>query len=350
MKKTLVLLTALELASAAYAQSSVTMFGIVDVTLARGTGSVADRTQLLRGGYSSNRLGFRGVEDLGGGLSAGFWLEAGLNPDDGSGQPTSTNNQASGTPASLGGAQGLTFNRRSTVSLSGTWGELRMGRDLTPQYLNLANGDPFGNVGVGSVVNYTAIITGVTNTRASNSIAYFTPRFGGFAVHVMHYFGENSSGAATSRDGNGDGIRLSYESGPLLAAVALSQTKYAAGDVKQNNANLTYNFGVAKATATYNSDRNGALSAKGYSIGAWVPFGASEIRAAYSHHRTSAATNPAAKKISLGYHYNLSKRSVLYTTFARVSNEGGSAQALNGAVTSPNGTSNGVDFGIRHSF
>ncbi|ROZ74376.1 porin [Ramlibacter sp. WS9] len=350
MKKTLVLVSALGLAGAACAQSSVTMFGIVDVTLAHGTGSVSDRTQLLRGGYSSNRLGFRGVEDLGGGMSAGFWLEAGLNPDDGSGQPTSSNNQASGTPASAGGGQGLTFNRRSTISLGGAWGEFRMGRDLTPQYLNLAAGDPFGNVGVGSVVNYTAIITGVTNTRASNSIAYFSPRLGGFAVHAMHYFGENSSGAATSSDGTGDGIRLSYENGPLQAALALSRTKYAAGDVKQNNANVTYNFGVVKATATYNSDRNGAIAAKGYSLGAWVPIGASEIRAAYSHHRTSAVNNPAAKKISLGYHYNLSKRSVLYTTFARVRNEGGFAHALNGAATAPNGASNGFDLGIRHSF
>jgi len=147
-------------AAAASAQSSVTLFGVVDATLAFGRGSVAHRTQMLRGGYNSNRLGFRGVEDLGGGLSAQFWLETGFNVDDGSGQATNTNNQASSSaPAPSGG---LTFNRRSTVSIA------------------------------------------VANTRASNQISYFTPNtLGGFFVHAAHYLGENASGAATSKKRQG---------------------------------------------------------------------------------------------------------------------------------------------------
>lgn len=81
MKKPLILLSAIGLAGAACAQSSVTLFGIVDATLARGSGSIANRTQLTSGGHTTSRIGFRGVEDLGGGLSAIFWLEAGLAAD-----------------------------------------------------------------------------------------------------------------------------------------------------------------------------------------------------------------------------------------------------------------------------
>ena len=100
---------------------------------AYGHGDVADKTQLTNSGYNSSRLGFRGTEDLGGGMSASFWLEAGVNNDDGTGAATSTNNQAIAAPApAVAGTQGLTFNRRSTVSLAGGWGELRLGRDYTP--------------------------------------------------------------------------------------------------------------------------------------------------------------------------------------------------------------------------
>src|SRR4051812_28339740 len=93
MKKSLIALAVLAAAGAASAQSSVTLFGIVDATLAFGKGEVTDRTSLTNSGLNSSRLGFRGTEDLGGGMSASFWLEAGVANDDGSGAATSTNNQ-----------------------------------------------------------------------------------------------------------------------------------------------------------------------------------------------------------------------------------------------------------------
>ncbi|MFT4243792.1 MAG: porin, partial [Acidovorax sp.] len=97
MKKSLVALAALAVVGAASAQSSVTLFGVVDATYAYGSGNVSNKSQLTNSGYNSSRLGFRGVEDLGGGLSASFWLEAGVNNDNGSGATTSTNNQSTGS-------------------------------------------------------------------------------------------------------------------------------------------------------------------------------------------------------------------------------------------------------------
>jgi predicted porin len=357
MKKSLIALAAMAAAGVASAQSSVTLFGIVDATLAHGSGSVSKKTQLTNSGYNSSRLGFRGTEDLGGGMSASFWLEAGVNNDNGTGAATNTNNQASGGPlgtgagGSLGGGQGLTFNRRSTVSLAGGWGELRLGRDYTPQFWNLTVFDPFGTNGVGTTQTLNSIITGVTAVRASNSIGYFFPRnLGGFYGQAQVYLGENNTGPVTEDDGQGYGLRVGFASGPFNVAVAYSRTEYFAGDVRQANIGGQWDFGMAKLMGHYSSDRNGGLDGKGWLIGTLVPVGAGEIRAAYSQYRTDAAGDPRTRKLALGYVHNLSKRTALYATYARVKNSGGATQALNGAVTGANGSSNGYDLGIRHSF
>lgn len=92
MKKTFVALGVLAIAGAASAQSSVTLFGVFDVAVAYGHGSIANRTQLISAGFNGSRVGFRGIEDLGGGLSASFWLEAGIAADSGAGAGTNTNN------------------------------------------------------------------------------------------------------------------------------------------------------------------------------------------------------------------------------------------------------------------
>jgi len=357
MKKSLIALAALaSFAGVASAQSSVTLFGIVDATLAFGHGTASNKTQLTNSGYNSSRLGFRGTEDLGGGMSASFWLEAGLNNDDGQGAATNSNNQATGAGAAVAGRQGLTFNRRSTVSLAGGWGELRLGRDYTPQFWNLTVFDPFGTNGVGTTQTLNSIITGVTAVRASNSIGYFLPgNLGGFYGQVQYYLGENNSNAANKDDGTGYGLRFGFANGPFNVALALSRTKYAAGDVQQNNVAGQWDFGVAKLMGEYSFDKNEAVTSgkgKGYLVGGLIPVGAGEIRLAYSRYKVElAAATPTAKKWAIGYDYNLSKRTVLYTTYAHVSNSGGAGQALNGAtLTSTNDSSTGLDIGIRHAF
>ncbi len=347
MKKSLIALAVMAAAGAASAQSSVTLFGIVDATLAWGKGTVADRTQLTNSGYNSSRLGFRGTEDLGGGMSASFWLEAGLNNDNGSGQATNLNNQGAG--ASTG--NGLTFNRRSTVSLAGNWGEVRLGRDYVPQFWNLTVFDPFGTNGVGTNVMLSGIITAPTNVRASNSIGYFLPsNLGGFYGQAQYYLGENLDNTATDDDGNGYGIRVGYASGPFNVAISYGRTEFAAGDTRQSNIGGQWDFGMAKLMAQYSRDRAGDTDARGWLIGGLVPVGAGEIRLSYSQYKIDAGDDPRARKIAVGYVHNLSKRTALYTTYAHVRNNGGAALSLNGSVTGVNDKSSGLDIGIRHSF
>jgi predicted porin len=346
MKKSLVALAALAVVGAASAQSSVTLFGVVDATLAYGSGDVSNKTQLTNSGYNSSRLGFKGVEDLGGGMKAGFWLEAGVNNDNGSFGATNLYNQAAGTTATGGG--GMTFNRRSTVSLMGNFGEIRLGRDYTPQFWSETVYDPFGTNGVGTT--RTLGPGGVTAVRASNSFAYLSPAMGGFGVWVQGYMGENASNAVNSSAGNGGAIRITYDGGPLSAALAFSQTNVASGlDLKSTNIGISYNLGMAtlEGLVTKETQDNWADDANGYLLGALVPMGPGTIRVAFSGIKQG---DYKTDQFAIGYVYDLSKRTSLYGTFATVNNGGGASAALNGAVTSVNGSSNGFDLGIKHSF
>jgi len=368
MKKSLVALAVLAAAGAASAQSSVTLFGIVDATLQYGRGSIANKTQLTNSGYNSSRLGFRGTEDLGGGMSASFWLEAGLNNDDGQGAATNSNNQVVGAFVPTTGAnapvragtQGLTFNRRSTVSLAGGWGELRLGRDYSPQFWNLTTFDPFGTNGVGTTQTLNGSAGGPVNVRASNTIGYFLPgNLGGFYGQAQLYLGENlKNGAATEKDGNGAGFRVGYAAGPVNVALAYSRTDYATtatgGQTTTFNVGGQWDFGVAKLMAHFNRDTvettAGDLDTNGWLIGTLVPVGAGEIRASYSQSEADFGTEARGRKLALGYVHNLSKRTAVYTTVARVRNNGGAAFALGGSSTGANTNSTGFDLGVRHSF
>jgi predicted porin len=347
MKKQLLLLSAMGMMGTCWAQTTVQIFGVVDMSLAHGTGSISDKTQLSRGGYRANRIGFRGTEDLGGGNSVQIWLEAGFNGDDGTGAPTNTNNQASGAT----NGQGLTFNRRSTIGLAGNWGELRLGRDMPPQYMNLLYGDVMALTGVAGTVNFTNIITGVTASRASNMIQYFTPKYaGGFAAQLAHYRGENAGNTVNADDGTGSGALLSYRKGPLAGGIAWARTSYASGDVLQRNAYAGWNFGFATLQALFSSDRAGALGARGANVGVSIPVGPHALLATYSLYRRDSVTEPEARKLALRYVYTLSKRTLLYSSAARVENRGGSSVSLLGAATAANASSSGIEFGINQRF
>jgi predicted porin len=345
MKKSLIALAVLTASGISFAQSSVTMFGVVDAAYAKGTGSLTDKTQLKNSGYNSSRFGVRGTEDLGGGLKASFWLEAGVNNDDGTASASNTNNQA--VTAANAGTQGLTFNRRSTLSLEGGFGELRLGRDYTPQFWTETAFDPFGTNGVGTNIAFNK--GGTTGVRASNSIGYLSPSLSGVKVWVQTYMGENAS-TDGAQAGDGNAIRVTYDAGPLSLAYATSSTKQATAGVNNETSNIgaSYNFGIIRLMAQSNKTKvDGQADIDGYVLGATAPLGAGMVRFAMSE------TDKAGTKSNLtaiGYVHSLSKRTDLYATYARVANKGGATAALNGATTGADQSSTGYDFGIKHSF
>jgi len=398
MKRNLAILAALTAAAAtAEAQSQVTVFGVVDAAVSRYAHRSTDlrnpafpgsltvrRTALTHSGYNASRLGFRGVEDLGGGLKAGFWLEAPITNDD--------------------GATGIaSFARRATVSLSGRFGEVRLGRDYTPTVWNDTVFDPFGIFGVGTSLIFSAGGFNIAGggggfggnpnfVRASNAVGYFLPpTLGGFHGQVMYAFHERSSyrpGSATppgpTRAGRYVGGRFGYAKGPLSAAFAHGVSNAAddfyagtADRVKTTNLGASYDFGAIKlfgelsriedqrdhaAIPSIGGTRRDVVLS-GFLVGMSAPVGAGLIRASYSRVRyafeasplTAAGPDPRAAKLALGYVHNLSKRTALYATVAQVRNRHGAALTVGGPAFGTHPaliarTSTGYDLGIRHAF
>jgi predicted porin len=354
-------------AGAASAQSSVTIWGVVDAAVSKGSVSGGNSvTRLVGSGISSSQLGFRGSEDMGGGMRANFWLEAALQNDNGQGGGSNSNNQASGSAAAPAGAQGLTFARRSTVSLSGGFGEIRLGRDYTPQFWNWTVYDPFGTNGVGTTRTMLSSLavggayggTGGTSVRASNSITYLfnhganaTYAAGGNGLHaaVQMYFGENLSSAANKSDGNGNGIRIGYNAGPLSVAFGAGGTKFLNNNMRMTNIGAAYDMKVVRVMGQLTKDKAGAVSGDGMLLGLTAPMGAGLLRASYSTYENNT-TKAESKQTAIGYVHNLSKRTRAYATYARVGNSGGAAASLGGATGVANKSSTGLDIGMTHSF
>ncbi len=403
--RSLAALAILATAGTASAQSSVTLFGIVDVGISRyaskstyhsanpfalpplGQATEVKRSQtaLSNSGYAGSRIGFRGTEDLGGGLAASFWLESSIANDDGS--------------------RGISnFVRRSTVSLSGAFGELRLGRDYVTTFWNDTIFDPFGTNGVGTnlIANInsrlaatagpgSAVAASDNYIRTGNSIGYFLPRnLGGLYGQLQYALHENTkqSGLAGSPSAKGRfvGGRLGYANGPLDAAIAYGQST-AVDDTSRNPAGLvtgtrerkinslnlgaSYDFGVAKLFVELSrvkdkSETGSALALpgvalplmvstsrddkyNGHLIGVTVPVGAGLIRASYASvkYKNGAAAiwSPAnawfgesrdakANQFALGYVHNLSKRTALYATVSRIRIKNGwNNPGVMGAIT-----------------
>lgn len=335
MKKSLLALAVLgAFAGVASAQSSVTIFGIVDANVRHVKTGDTKLSKVDSNGLSTGRLGFKGVEDLGGGLKAGFELQSQINADDGT------------TTAKL-------WHRRAVVYLNGGFGEVRLGRDYLPTFWNLDGFDPFGTTGTGSSLNVISTLGSGASTlvRADNAAAYFLPSgLGGFYGQVTVAAGE---GVNTNKYAGG---RVGYAAGPLNVAVAYGQTEATpAEDFKAFNLGASYNLGMLKLMGFYNKHEFGNLEQQNILLGVSAPVGPGEVRASYQHaDADGGATNSDdASQIAVGYVYNLSKRTALYGTVSRIKNKGAATFTVAGAPAATAGaqnTSTGVEAGIKHSF
>jgi predicted porin len=340
MKKSLLALAALTaFAGVASAQSSVTLFGIVDLSVNNVKNGSLSQKRLSSDQLNSNRLGFRGVEDLGGGMRAGFWLEGAMSNDDGN-------------------AGGQTWQRRSTVSLMGGFGEVRMGRDYTPSFWNYTVFDPFGTNGLGSALNLVSTLgSGATTlVRANNSVGYFLPAMGGVYGQVQVAAGEGSTVGNKYVGG-----RLGYAGGPVNVAVALGKTAKDGGladDYQDINFGASFKMSFMSIMGTYSKRDFLTRDQKNIMVGVTVPFGQSTLKASYnkgSGTQGTSATDFDATQIAFGYQYDLSKRTAIYATVSSLDNGGTAAGSrfvvgAGPAMTTGGAKSSGYNLGVRHSF
>ncbi|MFD2752599.1 porin [Comamonas terrae] len=349
MKKSLIALAVLAASGAAMAQSSVTLFGIVDTGISyvnKDAGGSNSHYGVGTSGNATSRLGLRGTEDLGGGLKAGFWLEGEIFGDNGN-------------------ANGFNFRRESTVRLSGNFGEVRLGRETTPTFRTSLKYDVFGATGIGQFMGYKAWsavpaagIADADTIRKDNMLSYSTPNFNGFNANISYAFDENASGAGKS--GRYFGGNVGYDNGPISATLAYGKLNLVGGDRDEIELGGSYNFGVAKLTGLAQQVKykwDGAPSQKynNYMIGVSAPVGGvGEVKAQYAYY-DQKGNDTKAQQLSLGYVHNLSKRTALYGTVSYLKNNDNSVLGLKAkgvydgnVLAGVNQT--GVQVGIRHAF
>ena len=351
MKKSLLALAVLgAFAGVASAQSSVTLYGTVDLN---GRYVKADgqdrRLSLSQDGINSSQLGFRGVEDLGGGLKAGFNLLAGVNADTGT-----TNSKF--------------FNRRSTVSLFSNLGELRLGRDYTPTFWNQTIFDAFGTNGIGSSLNVRGAYGG---TRQDNAIGYFLPgNLGGFYGQAMASASEG--GSTGDRPARYIGGRVGFAAGPFDIAGAYSEARMAVGATlsspgggriilvpagetqKTWNIGGAWDFGFMKLMGYWDEDKFVGVKEDIYSISAVFPFGQAELHVGYDNNqlKVNGFSSATIDQFKATLQYNISKRTALYTTGSVLKNHDDTRITLPTAagLVDPGGKSTGWEIGLRHFF
>ena len=345
MKKSLLALAVLTaISGAASAQSSVTLYGKVDVGLVYDAGSSAGKSLRIDSGITGgSRIGFKGVEDLGGGMKASFQLETGFCADGANGTDTRPN-FCTGSNQFMG--------RQAYGALSGGFGSISGGRQYSLGFIALTTIDPFGTGLAGQINN----IFDPSNVRLNNSVQYNTPVFGGFNLSGEVALGERQGDWKAGRETGG---ALTYASGPIYGAVTIYDvnTTLSPADPtarKTWQAGGTYDFGVVKLAGLVQgtkSDQN--LAAKfdrlNLMAGVTVPLAGGSVMASYIHSNDKEIANQDASQVGIGYMYPLSKRTSLYGAFAKINNQHG------GLFTVGNATDSGIgnkafDLGVVHNF
>jgi predicted porin len=314
MNKSLIALATLAaFAGAASAQSSVTLYGRVDLSIGKNSGNAA---KVLQNG-SGSRFGVRGVEDLGGGMSGIFQIEHRYAADTGGFSDASR-----------------MWGGRSIVGLRGGFGQVLLGREYTTAFLmSQLAGDPWGwdtVVSGGSSIPVTGL--GIARVRNDSSLTYNVSA-GGLAFGAQIAEATDTINNFQNKPVN---FAVSYTGGPLFAAFGYERTGFeAAATEKVMTGNLQYNFGSFKLGGLLGKGTTAAnASHKSFNLYAVATMGQGEFRAAVGQlKRNGTAVNQST---ALGYHYSLSKRTTIYADFVNNSK----------AATSKAG----YDFGIKHNF
>jgi predicted porin len=373
MHKSLIALAIAGLAAApAFADSNVTIYGLIDYGFGMRSGdsgltgnAAKPKQEFISGAAYGNRLGFKGAEDLGNGTKAIFELEAGYN--------LTTGNNSIGGGGYSDGANGGLFRRHAWVGLTGDWGTLLGGRVDGARYGVLGKYDPFEN---GTVANAGSLQ--VHAQRADNAIAYVTPNYEGLYA-VLAYTGQLTG---TPSAGNQGDTRLwvvqpNYVNGPLSATLNYERATVHNTPVTINIyvAGASYDFGVAKINAYYEHVKTGGnacattFSATGnalcdetsWLIGGSVPITENDkIRAVFIDYKDKSTTEDSCRKWGVGGMHFLSKRTNLYLDYAQINQRDKghctiqytpTGAGANGAGSNEAGVgTRGIDFGMTHRF
>jgi predicted porin len=356
--------------ASALAQSSVTLYGIMDAGVEISNHGKGSLTRVISGGQFASRFGFRGSEDLGGGLAALFRLEMGLSLDDGT-----------------LGQGGRIFGREATVGLrSSQWGEVSLGRGVMPYFLAQSATDAFvwgGNGGLLALTRSAGAVQQLlplaVSGRLDNSVNYASPVLRGLQLRAQVAAGEGSTTI-----GRGYGASARYTDGPW-DVVAATATQRGAGNANGSALGYalggSYAFRFGRTYVGYTKEQNSCTTCTGLltrspglapggagdfrmvNVGMRIPVDALNLmwqvtRVQDRSDHLSAPGNRDATWLAVGAEYLLSKRTSVYGSVGTVGNSHGSAYALGtgsaqqpaGAVAAGDPRAKAMGFGVRHAF
>ncbi|MDM0024354.1 porin [Variovorax saccharolyticus] len=329
--------------TSASAQSSATLYGLVDLGFVRESGGPmgASANKLSSGVSSGSRLGFRGTEDLGGGLAAIYMLEMGIYAD---------------TGALTQG--GLAWGRQSVVGLQSTFGSVILGRQYTPVANIQTETDPFFTGLAGDSANMISAGGAGGNNRMDNTVRYAYASPNGFTADAVYGFGEAPGSSLPKRQYGG---AVGYVSGSVYVKLGYHNVNDAQGiPAEITFLGAKYDFGVAIAHFNYVVNKGSAVfgivnkDSRDVMVGVSVPYGPGRFMASYIQKDDKTAADSDANQVAFGYLYYLSKRTNLYYSIARIDNS-----KIAGTTTSfyrvGNATEQGLgsrafNFGMRHIF
>ncbi|CAE6825781.1 porin [Paraburkholderia haematera] len=337
----------------AHAQSSVTLYGIVDAgvlytsrTLNPTTGQGAGHQfSLLTGGLTPSLFGLKGSEDLGGGMTAIFALESGIDTTNGG----------------LNDSNGNFFGRQAWVGIAGNFGTVKAGVQLSPFVLSLISTDPRGASYFGSGVPLYTDNVFVTGAFNSNAISYASPTIAGFQGNALLALG---GVAGNFQAGRQYSASLNYTYGQLLVSAAMYSGN-AGGTAATTPVPSTVPFSGRTIGASYHFDNltvkavyvnykvSGSFDSRVYGGGLSYQFTpATNVDAGVWYTSDGNDTNNHSILAAIGLTYSLSARTLLYSQFGVVDNHGkmNTGVSTNGALFGPAGTTLGTAIGIRHLF
>jgi len=334
------LLMSASVLNVAWAQSSVTLYGVFDNGIAYQDASGKDAVRALPGGLYATRYGFKGSEDIGGALKINFQLEQAFNGMTG----------AATNPADA-------FNRQAWVGMSGGLGEVRLGLQNTPQYDILqAAMDPTAVKSMASPMNNFNSLT----IRENNAISYFTPTVDGLNAKFMVALRDS-----TTKPTNGllfYNVIVQYVNGPFSGAAGYQQADNATGTstLKVFNAGASIGTGNNRFWLAYHTELQtntpGDSKRDVYQVSdsyLFTPASQLSVMYGYAHDRTGAGNN--AQELGLIYEYLLSKATELYAAGGFIQNRNQADFTLNGTANSgltvtPGTNTRGVTVGLVHKF
>lgn len=309
IRKALIAAAATLAAGSAFAQSTVEIYGRLNLTVERQKLGGVSSTDMLN---NASRIGFRGTEDLGGGLKAGFVLEHGFNAD-------------------TGAASGAMWGRQSEVYIGGGFGTLRLGNYTSEAYFATADYVSMHNHDTGT--SSDAFYADTRYFAQSDKIGYMSPSFGGLVFHA----------AVNARDmGETDRtveLAANYDAGPLHLGAGYQKT----GDLNQFAVRGLYELGAFTVGGYIQRDEDvySAGSRTTFRLSGMYTMGVTELHLNYGRAGDYDLADSAASQYTVGLNYNLSKRSKLYTYYSKVSD---------GAAGVYGGDRSHLAVGIRHNF